>query len=436
MMAKELTLKARFDRPLALDRGGSYRYLVVDIEAPREDSPNRNTRGPLNLALVIDRSGSMNGRPLEAAREAATGVVDGLADDDYLSVVVFDSDVETLVQGVRMDEQGRKLARQAIARIETRGTTDLSGGWLQGAEHVAERMIGLEGGHHHVIVLSDGMANRGILDTGVLSEYARGLLERGIQTSTVGIGDGYSPEVLQVLAEHGGGRMHDAEHPAEIVEVVLAELGEIRDIWASRLALNLSCSEGASVLSLSNDPVSGETSATTTFLLGSIMAGGQRRAVIQVVCPRARSGDQLVVDLEIAFEREGKANTVVTTARLDYAPSDLVVGQERDIEVTGVVATVWQSRLAREITRINIVRNYDALKDLVRGEFKYFRRYCSGLLDGPDLVRNVDRLLHRARRPMNERSRKEIALSTTKSMRGDADYRSVARESWEAYIDR
>lgn len=435
-MTEQLTIKARFDRPLALDSGGSYRYMVVDINAPRAVNSEQVTRSPLNLALVIDRSGSMNGRPLEAAREAARGVVDGLGDDDYLSVVMFDGDVETLIPGVKMDAAGKNSARHAIARIESRGSTDLSGGWLQGAEHVAERMTDLVAGHHHVIVLSDGMANRGILDLEVLSDYARGLLERGIQTSTVGIGDGYSPEVLQVLAEHGGGRMHDAEHPAEIVEVVLAELGEIREVWGSRLVLNLSYPDGARVLSLSNDPVTAESTDSTSFLLGSIMEGGHRRAVIQLTCPRARSGDQLKIGLTLAFERAGATEKASTTARLDFAPMDLVTDQERDLEVTGVVATVWQARLAREITRINIDRDYEALGVLARREFKYFRRYCKDLLDGPELIRHLDRLLHRARRPMNERFRKEIALSTSKMLRGDTDYRSVTRDSWETYIDR
>lgn len=435
-MKPELKLNAKFDRSLALDRGGSYRYLVVDIEAPEDKRDGGHSKALLNLALVIDRSGSMKGRPLEAAKEAAAGVVEGMAESDHLSIVAFDSEIETLVQGLRMDADGKMLTKRAIECLHTRGTTDLSGGWLRGAEHVAELMPALPGGHHHVIVLSDGMANQGITDTGILSEYACGLLERGIQTSTVGIGDRYSPEVLQVLAEDGGGHMHDAEHAAEIVEVVLAELGEIRTVWASRLALELSFPLGVSVTSLSNDPVSTESPNSTGFLLGSIMAGGRRQSVFQVRCPQAQSGDQLEIALELVYEREGRVEQVSAKARLDYGSLDLVNGQERDLEASEVVATVWQSRLARQITRINVERDYESLNDLVRGQFKYFRRYCADLQDGQNMVRQVERLLQRARRPMNERSRKEIALATSKRMRGDVDHRSVVRDSWDQYIDR
>ena len=81
---------------------------------------------------------------------------------------------------------------------------------------------------NHVILLSDGPANRGILDPEILSNYASEMRDRGLYCSTVGIGDNYSMTQLQALAEAGGVRMHDAEHAHEIAEVVLAELWEVR----------------------------------------------------------------------------------------------------------------------------------------------------------------------------------------------------------------
>ena len=435
-MTRKLKLTAGFDRSLALDGGGSYRYLVVDIEAPEEARDERTARTPLNLALVIDRSGSMNGEKIQCAKEAALGVVDSLRSDDRLAVVIFDNAVDTLVSNLSMNADGRESAKRAIEGIEARGMTDLAAGWLQGAEHAAETMATTPDAHHHVILLSDGMANQGITDVEALSVYARGLLERGIQTSTVGIGDDYSPEILQALAEHGGGRMHDAEHPAEIVEVVLAEFGDIRQVWASRVELAVLFPHGTSLDAFTGEPVAGESSNEKRFLLGSIIAGARRRLVFQVRTGRGRAGDRFEFDIRLAGERDGAELRSTTVASLECAPLDRVTCQPRDTAASELVASVWQSRLVREITRINAERDIEALDALIPGEFKYFQRYCSGLENGAEMVRNVNRLLQRARRPMNERSRKEIAYSAFRTMKGAEDRRSMSRGPWESYIDR
>ena len=126
-----------------------------------------------------------------------------------------------------MDRAGKRRADSILSGVHSGGMTCLSGGWLRGAETVALLREGTEGHRSQVILLSDGHANEGILDPEELARHASELRERGVYTTCVGIGDGYSPEQLAVLSEHGGGLLHRAERPHEIIEVLLGELGEL-----------------------------------------------------------------------------------------------------------------------------------------------------------------------------------------------------------------
>ncbi|MEC9030920.1 MAG: VWA domain-containing protein, partial [Planctomycetota bacterium] len=127
----------RFDRSFINPKGDSVRYLEVSMDAPEPGRSSKRKRAPMDLALVIDRSGSMQGEPLAAARKAARGVAQQLRAKDTLSVVVFDDSVDILFEGLSMTKAGKTRADAMLAGIHSGGMTCLSEGWLAGAEAVA-----------------------------------------------------------------------------------------------------------------------------------------------------------------------------------------------------------------------------------------------------------------------------------------------------------
>ena len=193
--------------------GGELDALVrVTVAFP----PVAIDRKPLNIALVIDRSGSMSGQPIESAKLAAQTAVGMLLPGDWVSVVAFDSVVEVPVPLTRVTEDRRALVN-AIASIHARGSTDLYGGWAQG---LSELMSCQESDVvSRVVILSDGQANHGITHVAAIAADVSQAVAHNVTTSTMGLSGHYDENLLRSVADAGQGNYVFLEGPEQLVEV-------------------------------------------------------------------------------------------------------------------------------------------------------------------------------------------------------------------------
>jgi len=193
------------------------------------------TRTPLNLCLVIDRSGSMEGMPLEYVKQACSHVVDMLTPNDILSIVTFEETVDVLMPPQRVTNKGP--IKDGIQRLMAGNTTNLYDGLSLGMQQV----VGVQepGRATRMIVLTDGDPTAGIKDFGALSQHASEIKSRGITCTFLGFGPDYNEELLAALAKRSGGNYYYIPQPQMIPDVFRIELDKLMGTVARNLNLTV-----------------------------------------------------------------------------------------------------------------------------------------------------------------------------------------------------
>jgi Ca-activated chloride channel family protein len=217
--AAPLRLDVRSENRMILIPGPGDGSIQVRVTAP--DLPHPADRPKLNLALVIDRSGSMgDARKLEYVKSAARQLVDLMGDDDILSIVTYDHLVAVPFPARRVDGN-RDTLRRIVAGLFPGGRTFLSGGLEEGFRQA--RSARRNGYLNRVLLLSDGLANVGATDRNFLRNRAATMAEYGVSVSTFGVGNHFDEELLAMTASGGGGSYRYLSDPEQIVAALSAE---------------------------------------------------------------------------------------------------------------------------------------------------------------------------------------------------------------------
>jgi Ca-activated chloride channel family protein len=426
----EIKLTAGFDRDLIWKEGASVRYVVADLIAHHGEVAI-NAPPPLNFALAIDVSGSMEGEKLAAAKKTAEKVTEALGPQDRLTIVAFSAKAQLLLSAATMDSAGKRKAQTAVRQLKSSGDTNLSDGWLLAAEQLAVAMQLNTETSHRLVLLSDGHANRGITDAAELAVHAGELLRRGIITSTVGIGDGYDEALLGGMAEAGGGRLHDAEHAEEISEVVLGELQEGRAAALERVQLRIIVPANARaevVGPWAKTVIPGEISV----LVGTLVYERPRRVVIRIHCPSGHPGDILLFGLSAGGvlpdgSREIEAASVETELR--FAASRDNDTQPRDLDRSLVALQAWHAIVLQDAVAMNRRGDRLGVKHFIERELRLMERYAPGVPGAETLLTELTFLLRRAEDDWGERTRKEVYKTSNLRARYEEDFRAAPRET-------
>lgn len=217
--------------------------VLVRLQAPERPETAAVSRAPLQLALVIDRSGSMSGQPLHEAKRCARMVVDGLGAEDRVAVLAYDDNVRRLTGLVNTSD--KTTLHEAIARIHEGGCTNLHGGWLAGAEELAPHTQ--PNVLSRVILLSDGHANVGLTDTGAIASQCAELAAAGVTTSTYGLGHHFNEDLMTGMADAGRGNAYYGQTADDLADPFREELALLDAMCARQVELALEAPAGVTV---------------------------------------------------------------------------------------------------------------------------------------------------------------------------------------------
>lgn len=340
--------------------------VLVRVDAP--DAPHGHTahRPAQAVALVIDRSGSMAGRPVAEARRCAEYVVSKLRPSDRVSLVQFDNRVERLSSAVPLGD-GAAL-RAAIAGIHAGGNTHLHGGWLEGAQTLTD-VPGA--GLKRVILLSDGQANEGLTDLAAIGEQCAQWVARGVTTSTYGLGNSFNEELMVAMARAGGGNHYYGDTAEDLMDAFQQELELLTNLCLRDLRLAVEVPDGVEVAMVNDLPA-----LEGGWRLLDLAWGAQAWAVLRLKVPTTalRPQGELMQVLRVAItarsldgeamrlERAGLALPVLAPAAYEALVLDELV-QRRLTEVAAAEALMrmreaaarddWETvdRLLEEATR-------------------------------------------------------------------------------------
>lgn len=353
-------LRGDLNCPYISSRGGTV-YLQIGVDTgvlPRHDQRR------LNVAIVLDRSGSMGAEgKIENAKAALRAVIDQLRHDDILSIVIYDDEIDVLRPAARLGN--KEDVKRLVDEIAPRGWTNLGGGMVEGYHQV--RRYASPANVNRVILLSDGLANRGVTDPAELARIVRRHRRDGISISTVGVGLEYNENLMLALSEHGGGNYYFLESARNLASVLRNEFSMAGAILAQDARVELQLGKRVRVVDVIGCSFRSEGDRAT-LELGDLYGGEHREWTVVLDVP---PGEGM---LEVArgflrytaprdFALGERCDNFATSVRYTEQTAVIEDNRDRELQAKGDIALSTR-QVERALQALDEGRRDEAMSEL------------------------------------------------------------------------
>ncbi|MEA3211011.1 MAG: Ca-activated chloride channel [Chthoniobacter sp.] len=342
----DVTLRVLPERDLVYSGGSREVVVQIEIEARK---PDRGRRSPMNLAVVLDRSGSMQGAKIEKARQAACVAVDQLADDDLFSLVIYDNDTDVLIAPDRVGSSShREELKSRIDRIRPGGGTALHAGVTVGARQIRRNLD--KERVNRVILLSDGLANVGPSRTSDLARLGRELREEGIAVTTIGLGDDYNEDLMTALAEASSANYYYVKDAEKLPGIFSEELGSARSLLARGLTIRITVPEGVRLKEIIGRPEIECRGRHVEIALPELFGAEKRKFLARCAVEESSTEPLEVAAIDLNYETADGARAPVQSqgAKVRFTDEARQAEDSLKPDVAREVSVV-QNRLSKEL---------------------------------------------------------------------------------------
>lgn len=330
-------------------------------------------RPAVNLALVLDRSGSMHGDRIARAREAAIAAVERLDDRDYVSVVVFDDRIDVLAGAQTASPQNKAAIVEKLRTVEACGSTAIFGGVSAGAAELRKNLS--RNLVNRLILLSDGQANVGPSSPEELGHLGASLVKESITASTMGVGLGYNENLMAALAGRSDGNTYFIENSDDLPRIFNAELGDAFQVAARDVRLSVRFDGAHPVELVGRDGRIEDGVVSVDF--NQIYSTQEKYVLVRTEFPIGRDGETrpfATAEVTWTAPGTGRPGTASASASISFSADERAVRDSADVHVMVQGQRTVNAIRAQEALRLNAVGDYEGARLQFRKNYSEMRQ--------------------------------------------------------------
>jgi Ca-activated chloride channel family protein len=397
-------------------------YLRVSLEgiAPREEG----ARVFANVALIIDKSGSMKGDRIEQAKEAALMAVERLGDQDVLGVVAYSDEAHVIWNAGALRDTDE--LRQSIRELEAEGRTALYAGVSQGIRELREFVDPYK--VNRVILLSDGLANVGPSSPRELEALGREAAREGISVTTIGLGLGYNEDLMTRLALASDGNHAFVEDPDDLVSIFNEEFGDVLAAVGSDVEIIIDCPDGFEPVRVLGREARIED-GKVRLKLNQVYGKQEKYLVVELnVSEKRAQGKARAAQVEVNYTdlASKRRASVKGEAELSFSASERDVKSSVDKDVLAAVTTQIATERSEKAVTLRDSGKMDEAKQVLRENAAYLKEQAEKL---PSAAAAPLREMSKRNLQDAENLNEDVWDRTRKSMRAN-QYRDKTQQSY------
>ena len=360
--AREINLTTSLATPVMSADQSQKTFIKISLEGFKQELSEE--RVPANIAIVLDKSGSMQGEKIQQAREAAIMAIQRLNNQDIVSVVSYDSRVQVVVPATRVSDKHR-IAR-AIRNIHANGNTALFAGVSKGAQEL-RKFLDLNK-VNRVILLSDGLANVGPSTPNELGQLGLSLAKEGMSVTTIGLGLGYNEDLMTQLAGYSDGNHAFVENAEDLASIFQYEFGDVLSVVAQGVNIEIRCKNGVRPLRILGREAEIRGDRITTRL-NQLYSEQEKFIILEVEVPAQSETSNLeVADVGVSYTNlySKQAQSLRNTVLASFSQSKKQVQEAVNVKTYEAAAEQVANEESRRAIELRDKGDIEAAKSVLK----------------------------------------------------------------------